>query len=258
MLPYFIWPVLIAPFFLGTVQLSNFKITTIFNNMWATLAHYSGLWFLIVFWALSIIGYVMRCVGNQFGRITARLIVEGTILCILLGAILVLQKVSPYELWRQIIAYFPFFFIGVYLSRFQFLQRIACDKRFYTLCWIIFLISASQFDGSNRIYRIIGGLTSIPIFFYLSQTLMLPGPIKKFLITLGKYSLAIYIVHWYFLSVCINTPILSNLSQWWIGFLSTVFASGIATACVLFAKLIETIPLLNFLLFGKKISRNIS
>ena len=255
MLPYVLWPVFFTPFFIGEVHFADYTLTSILKNMILTIAEYKGLWFLIVFWALSLIGYLMRSTGNRFCRDSTKLIMEGTVLCLLLSCFFILSKWSSYELWRQIIAYFTFFFIGVYMSRFQALQRITMNKVIYSICWVVFLVSASQFTGSNLIYRIIGGLASLPVFFCLAQVVKLPRIIKNYLLTLGHYSLAIYIVHWYFLTIYTDTPLLANFSQWWIGLISTVIACVIAYICILFAKLMETIPLLNFLLFGKKARR---
>lgn len=254
LLPYLLWPLIFAPFFYGNVDLSEFTPTKLTEQVITNIKSYSGLWFLITFWALSIIGFITMSSGNLFRSKYKKIMSEGITMSILLGVVYILSEIFPYELWRQILAYFIFFFIGVFMARYEILQKLATTKWIYSICWIILLIGASQFvAGENHnITKLITGSVSIPVFYYLARTLTVPTAVKNYLMTIGRYSLAIYIVHYYFLFISSKAPLFSNLSVWWITFISIVFAVIITYICVIFAKLIETIPLLNLLLFGKR------
>lgn len=255
MLPYLLWPAFFACFFEGNVLFSDFTLPSIIHRLFEVVTNHNGLWFLIVFWSLSIIGYIVTASGNTIQSKRTKIISEVLLLFMLLAFTAALHKLFPaYLLWKQIITYGPFFFLGVYIHRYESLQKIVSTKLAYTVGWILLFTAASQFKGDNPVYRLLGGIGAIPAFLYAARNIVLPNPYKKWLMTFGQYSLAIYIVHYFFLTISSDIRLLAfftELTQWWLTFTAIFFSIIIACCCVLFAKFIATIPLLNLLLFGK-------
>lgn len=256
MLPYLMGPLLIAPFFTGNVDLADFAPASFLTNAFSTIRENEGSWFLIAFWSLSLMGFVTMAAGNRFRTTRAKLLTEGAVLGALLMIVFVIYNIHPFELCRHILSYFLFFFVGVLLCQYRALQRLATRKSVYAVCMVVFLAGASQFvaQDNRNVLKLIVGLSSVPVFYYMARRFNLPTALRKFLLLLGRHSLAIYLVHWYLLSIFADGYRFSGLAWWWITFIAVAGSLIISYICVLFAKLVETVPPLNLLLFGKKMS----
>ena len=113
LIPYIMWASVFSAYFAGTLDWS-----TIPHRMLTTFTEYRGLWFLITFFALSVAGSIGAVLLNTINA-KKKLLIDSLITIILLAVFLFLNKSFHYELWRQSIAYFPFFFIGVWLKRYH-------------------------------------------------------------------------------------------------------------------------------------------
>lgn len=255
LIPYIMWASVFSAYFAGTLDWS-----TIPHRILTTFTEYRGLWFLITFFALSVAGNIGAVFLNAINT-KKKLLVDSLITIILLAIFLFLNKSFHYELWRQSIAYFPFFFIGVWLKRYQFLETLSESDWFYWISFFLFFFFSSMFiegmaDIRNNLYRLLGGLFSIFVFTYLAKKCILYNIVRKLLLKLGTYSLAIYCVHWAFLRMFVHKGFLGNMfTEWWLLLIAIPISLLISFLCIWFAKLIATVPVLDFFIFGKKMKK---
>lgn len=131
-----------------------------------------------------------RCFNKEFAYHT---------LCWLILILLykVFNNFIPYYL--HTIKMLPFFIFGTYYSKYEVIKaNIVSSKLTIFISIIIYVICFVHSDKlpNNLNYK---GLFAIPILVYLS--FMFKDKNNKALIYIGKYSLEIYVFHWYILAI---------------------------------------------------------
>lgn len=220
-LPWVVWTIFVKVFLLGSADL--LYITRIIFSM------DSGYWFIFSLWTICII----------FGTATyfTHKITQNKLLCnvitilfsivLSLGLLVVGMEAGMNFLGIKLTLYYlPFFYLG-------YLYTII-EKEFYEKSWFkdakhaaillaiviyVFIILrinlySAEDTLTNIIIRITASISGCAVVFYtISQVFMhLNENIRKLIITAGRYSLELYIVHLLFTSIIDVTPMPEFLS----------------------------------------------
>lgn len=248
-----LWPFLTV----GTIycMLKNIKVTDIFCG------YMGSYWFLpALFYAMfteMIVGYLFNMAKTQSGILDILVHVflgSGLFAIYYVG----IGKDIPYYL--HFIKMYPFFFLGVFYMRYSRLKDIIsksnCFFAFCVLgcCFLVFSIYTRYHLPLN-----LTGFFAIPILIQLS--LSIDNKIPGYFTSIVKYSLEIYIFHWFFL------PSMLGIGDWFVKHsnetiqlyngnfillfvLTFLVATPIIGVCIVISSIIHRSKILDVLFFG--------
>lgn len=203
-----------------------------------------GYWFLEALFLIYIIYYILRYIAGHstIYLVGLTLIVE--------SCLIAFSKFGPEEIDNifgisYITRYFPCFITGVWLAQRQIGQ---INKGLSTILLIItlgaFLIPSK--GNLNFLLHITGYLSSAIFLFYLIKEAdnHLPSPMAKYIVIVGKYSLDIYLIHFFLV------PYFGHISDYFIFNLLATFGISliVAALCILISKTISKATSLGFIL----------
>lgn len=151
--------------------------------------------------------------------------------------------------------YYIYFALGPIIAKSGLEERMLTNSTVTTLSFIaIFLLTDFWVPGrtsvSDIIIRIIVSCGVVVITYLCCTKLNWNQRFEKFILQCGKYSLAIYAMHWMFLHVWTGIDIPQNEL---LAFIPTfAFAVIICYACFLLKQIVALSPFFDFILFGSK------
>lgn len=161
----------------------------------------SGYWFLEALYLIFLLFYAIRAVC---GKRSMQILLWGGVEVFLLATAKFLPETVDNILCLSSLArYFPCFIMGVVIREYE----IGCLNRYFGFILIVLsILGFSSISDSNNINFLlcIGAYcSSAVIFFYFIKSFEsdIPGRIHKLLECFGKYSLSIYIIHFFLVPV---------------------------------------------------------
>ena len=161
---------------------------------------------------------------------------------------------THYDFLRSIQSYFLPFFIGVYAAENDKFRKFTFSN---VHVYAITLVTFSLVDGFfgvntgvlNKFIRLITGILSLPICFYFVKHINTPSIIKNQLIFIGRNTLVVYLMHYYFLHIV-------NISTWnesnvLVNVFFLIYSIIVIYTCIGLSKFFEINPILNSLVLGK-------
>ena len=220
-----------------------------------------GYWFTFVAFEIYVfyvlVEYILSSVRNN-SRITPYISIM--VLFSLLGFIgHIWDECAIYKLFStyQIIKYLPFFYFGLicrqYISVFNNLLK---QDLLILLCMVLM---ASLYVLPSRISICIQGYLGIylifAIFIRFEKLFKTPSQITDFTIIIGRHTMVIYFLHYFFLKgvAVLSTPfqLIMNQGGWFVNLLcSSITVILIILACLLVEKVLTTSSSLHRICFG--------
>jgi fucose 4-O-acetylase-like acetyltransferase len=247
MVPYVVWGVLVGKVLQRYDWLSAQAWMQVVKECVDIVVYYKGLWFLMAFFSLSIGFYLVSIVLNK--KKSGGVIALALLALIYMG----LYKVTGCLLWKISLQYIPVFGLGCLTCGSEKLYKWISDKR--TMNWAMpcFLLVASfHLWNLNNWLKMPAGLLAVPVFIGLCQHMNFGHHLKKSLLTLGRYSLAIYCMHGFFLAY-LPYHFGDDLYMGWV---AIGLAVVVCALCVGVTAVLEKSSVLNCLLFGKLPRKN--
>ena len=183
----------------------------------------------IIFWILLVIAYQMNCLDNV-----------------------------PYSL--QALKMYPFFIMGTFFSKFKLLKNIFIHSNILLtisiLSYILFFIYRDEIPiklSFTGMFAII-----ILVHFFVHNDKLIPSKMSF----IGRYSMEIYVFHWFFLPTLYslggwlsiqNTGINQNIIILFC--ITLVIAIPIIFVCILLSNIIQRSILLNAVCFGGNLQK---
>jgi peptidoglycan/LPS O-acetylase OafA/YrhL len=205
------------------------------------------LWFLLTLYGYVLILPIFQ-LFNKWKGIKYGIVFWG--LCIICMGI-IWKLTGTFKLATLYIAYFA---TGTILAQIKQIQSLFYQPIISAIAFLcIFLLLPFWESGntsiSNIVVKIIISFSVIIIVYNVCTLLKWYDLWDKFILSCGKYSLVIYVVHWEFLQF-VNEKIFIVQNEL-IGFTITLIISIlICKTCILFKKITETSPIIDFILFG--------
>lgn len=187
-----------------------------------------------------------------------------------LGSITLLKKTLFWGIWCIILLgiwkvtgelkfatiYIPYFILGVFTSEYKKLENLLPNKwiGFCSVC-LILLLTGYFTSGAMSIYNIIIKVlvtTSTIVILYRICNTDWNESINRFFTSCGKYSIAIYAIHWAFINISYVTNGIYTENELIPITLTVIIATIVSTICIYLKKLLDKFPAIDGLMFGGK------
>ena len=155
---------------------------------------------------------------------------------------------------RSVLSYFIPFYFGVLIGRYKNIEHCIIDHQCsFLVSMVLFVIASGIFSCGGeglswRAARLIAGVSSVPIFFSISKSLVLPVFVSSTLVCIGQNTLVIYCLQ--------NWCKIPNVSDWHLSMLLQFLIFGLFSVCVIavmivVAKVLSRNIVLKQILLGK-------
>lgn len=205
-----------------------------------------GLWFLMTLFQISMIFAVLHLLSRLKEKWHIDVVMALVVLCVILA----LKQMS-------LGLYFIFYTIGVFVSKYSWLERLWQRPAIIALAAIAFFVLTVHWQIDGNVIDDVLKLIVAPCAFVMAYHFSKRGEhtyIGNKLAYIGKNSLAIYIIHWNFLLFLKEFQIdLVGFNQFWLFLLALAVAVVISYVVIAIAKAIECNKYLAFLMLGKRL-----
>lgn len=210
-----------------------------------------GYWFLLTLFEVSLIYNLSVFIRNRLNN-EWRWTIDIAIICLLMGLRFFMPDflIETLEL-RQLSKFYPIFIFGVYLKEYPFIIRYMKKWNFIFIPLLAYnIIVTVPHNNLLLIYiiqvtqGIIGALFAWYIFMIYEEKM----PLKRVWSYIGRHSLEIYLVHFFFLFPAKEIFVTSYFAVNIV--LSVLYSGSVIFATLLICKLISSIRLLNILILG--------
>jgi len=217
-----------------------------------------GYWYLLFLFIsyiiITITDFLNTIVNRNNNMIKDILIVFVCYLLIVRGGNMPI-KISCFLGWNHVVAYIPYIFAGHIINKYSLQEKIFSCSLLYNSAFILtvitFIVRQYLHHGTALYLLSPCAVVAVVSFFYRYKDNN--NQLKKILQNLGKQSLEVYTLHYFFIHSCyINFVSKDTISQ--VVFIEIVIvvllASLISLSCMYIGKLIKTNSWLGYICFG--------
>lgn len=217
-----------------------------------------GYWFLPALFYCMVLGLFQRCLAVRWGGRIKELIY---FILVWGFASLVWKEKIPVPYLLAALKMYPYFMAGHYFAQYRLLNNECLKKQWVqTVAILLYILTMAVSIKTNFHFVSLTGIFAIVILLNLFATHSEVLP--KWLSVVGKYSLEIYVLHWFFL------PKMQDWGKYILGqasfnkniiltamvcLLVSVF---IIAVCMIVAKVVKQSTILDYLCFGVKKKNN--
>jgi len=254
LLPFLFWNLIVEKYFLQT----EWHIPVLDDLNYALII-WNRLWFLKTLFIIFVLYGLTHWISQKYARRKACFGVDIFSFLVIIAGMCVCIVTINRELFSSLLLYTSFFYAGMFISKYNRIENLVMNHYVFVGSIVLFLTLVGHWDqeGGNidKIYKcIIAPMAYITILNICRRISWNPKVSHQFVL-FGKYSLAIYIVHFYLVVFMNYQPVITmnpDANTIILFILSAVVAIVVGYLCIGFAKLIECAPILNFLMFGKR------
>lgn len=254
LIPLFTWA-LVAKYLFTSNQ--DFTIDTIFHILGKQIVD-PGLWFLLMLFEIMI-AYSFFYVFSKILNKRNILLIDLVIFSSLIGTILVINAFF-HGIFMSFLLNISFFFVGVFISKYEIVRSFIQNKWIFLWSGLFFMLLVGHYNFSEcdlpimKGLKVIISLSAISFFYTLSKVLSIPDKLNDFLCNMGKSTLVIYVTQFAFLSIFPKTALIpSDAGVVLIGIIVIPISMILIYLCIGIGKIVETMPALNLLLYGRQI-----
>ena len=239
-----------------------------FFNVYDYIYHWGGgLWFFATLFILSVLFVLYK--GGERILPKQNMFWDTLILCILGAFVVLIYKCFTFphvleifsEGLRSTISYFIFYFAGVLVGKYKWLDVFFTNKKIFSALLPLFIVLLSQFtyDMSsifNQAMKVVLACLAISCMGYIVTHITWNKRIDDVVQCFGRESLSIYVTHngpfafMLFLKDVLPLSDANNLYSIFLFLLISLFISWIAVGI---KKVLSLSSVLSFLLYGKKL-----
>jgi fucose 4-O-acetylase-like acetyltransferase len=250
---------LLVPFFAWSLIADNFFFTnkTEFNILETFLAliNGGGLWFLWSLFFATLLYSFWLFLSDKFNQSDSFVLDCLICFCLLLGLVLIAYlNITPMA--KPFIFFFVFYFMGVFVAKFDFLSKTMMNKNIFAIALVLFIVIVGRYetDGSyiNIAIKWVTAVVAICSFYYIIRNISWNPMVDKFVRYCGVNSLIIYVTHFHLVYI-FSTPFISSEMNK-IPLILTVFIISIVvvTMCLAIFSILKMSNIFGFLLYGRK------
>ncbi|PWJ60383.1 fucose 4-O-acetylase-like acetyltransferase [Dyadobacter jejuensis] len=260
LLPFFSWALLVNGYFFTRGLEFNVKVRL------SELLYdpRTGLWFIWYLFFLYIFFSAFLYLSN---RLNQRKNFWWDVLIVIFvgGGVLTLKIFRVTVYMDAFIQYFAYFFIGVFVCKYNKLKNVLLNVDFFSAALFSFLITVGYYSINNPDFHSIGvslflkvfiALTGIFCIYYLIRNTALKPWAYRFINNWGKKSLVIYATHFSFTALTNSMAMIPQLSPFLLLIISLLYAVLVIEFCLLIFGIVKKCPPLNTLLYGAKFYKN--
>jgi len=256
LLPFFAWPLLVNKFFF-TNEFNYDFITTL--RLLVTDPRIE-LWFLWYLFFLSILYSVFLLVSSLINKRNS-IIIDACIVIGLLALLFLLHVLHVAVYIDSFIQYFGFFFVGVFLAKYDVLQKIVLNINIFSIFLITFIVLCQQYSfndpdfhsaGFNLILKVVISTSAIAALYYIVRNIRWNSYLDRVLRLWGTYSIVIYTTHFSFIEILSKQYLLPPMHVFFLIIIDLSISILIILACMAIFRIVELSPPLNLFLYGNK------
>lgn len=248
-IPFLIWGIIIDNYFFSE------KFQLISTKEIISYIKYPGnTWFLQKLFEIYCIYSISKTLT---AKIQSPLFNGFTLLVTSLSINILLYFIIDRTHYLSVLLFNLFFYFGYFSFKFNFIQKYINKEFIFSICIIIFslLVVHWSYDSNmiDKLLKIIISITAFIILHNICNRIKWNTFISNALSMWGRYSLAIYLIHFYFVPILKEPINLSfNMNSLLFGFMVFLYSLPIIYICIFIAKIIETSLITNFIIFGKR------
>jgi fucose 4-O-acetylase-like acetyltransferase len=251
LVPYLIWSCILYSFISGDYNINIVeKIKTYIIHPPTTT-----LWFLYTYFFLNVIYAIFIATTSIIGKHS---IVKDLGIVLVLFALSFFAQSHLLGVPRNLAVFFPYYFLGIIFAKYEVFEEFLNRNYVIFSCALLFAyasLACGRFDSKtiNLAHKLVAGCTGSLVFFFISKSIAVNSKIETALISLGRNSIVIYILHYtmiFSISRHFDKTFVTAY-QFWLFISGLIAATLICYCCVLIGNLLKTIPFLDGLLFGR-------
>lgn len=250
LIPFFIWPLIIQPFCFKHEQLSIIK-----RGMGLLVNPGAGLWFLWFLFFMSLIYSLFLRISTKQNQ--SKLIVfDLVIFLVIFVAVFSMRFVGVINYIDSFCLHLSFFFIGVFVSKYEKLRVIIMKNIVFAISIFGFALLSPYYEfisetKINLIIKCYLSLLAIIILYNVFRRIDLPGYLDKLFVLFGQNSLIIYVTHFSFIYVLPNQYHIVTLPIFLELIIPLIFSISIIFLCIIIGHVITLSKFLNLVVYGK-------
>lgn len=241
MIPFLVWPLIIRKYVFQTDWriISFTDIKNEFIN--------PHLWFFLTLYGFCLIFLVYKFIDNKGLKF-------GSTLFLLCMSVIINLLFLKYHLFKNAALYCWYFVGGVIVQKYNLIDYLG--RKILSSISLILIFASLMFwhVGNTSVLNVLIKMevscATIILIYYLCTQCKWNKQLDKIIQPLGLYSLAIYVIHWPFLSY-LKSPIIAINNELIVFGFVLVLGLIISYVSILIYQFINKLPGLNFILFGK-------
>lgn len=212
MIPYFVWALVVQPFFFNSWTgdcnwMEAFKEACITND---------SFWFLPCLFLLQLCYAVYKWLRESIRA--KHWALDLAIVAAIGVAVAALYYFTKVDFFRSVISYYLPFWVGIFMGQYGRFDRFVSENKWiYAIAVISLCLTGglyNSFEGiAGKGIRLACGLISIPVWFGFFKGLEMPGWLSKALCYTGRNTLVIYVMQMCLIPGLPQIPGLNPLSQ---------------------------------------------
>lgn len=204
-----------------------------------------GLWFLWVLYLISITNCIIYFIFSKIINSFVKDLLTGFIVFLIF---LFLKIYSNVGLFNTSYYFYIFYFLGYMMHKYYKIDSILKNKYLMLLLIIVYayLFRGYSFENTNIIVRIVIALSGLLIAFNIITDFPINGQIKNVLEYLGKKSMYVYCIHFYFL----NFVIIGNFKTLDVVLFAIFYSLIVIFLSLSTYQIIRNLPLFRSMLLG--------
>lgn len=222
----------------------------------------SGYWFTFVLFEMTMIFYLSnrlsRYVYNSSIYLNICFLIFSPYIILLIAYYLLPVSIVDMLSLKEMIRLYIFFAIGALLRKFPLTYEwLIQNNVIYTFSLLLFSILIYQIHYTDEVLpismgvRTVVALSAVFVLFHLFRLIKDENIITRCLSLLGRYSLDIYLLHYFFLPDDVDFFSIESSGLIYDLWFAAAFALPIAICCLLLSRTIRQSNLLSLFLLGK-------
>ncbi|MDB5159086.1 MAG: hypothetical protein JWR50_3793 [Mucilaginibacter sp.] len=250
LLPFFSWPLIISPFFLKKA----FNYDPIKTLITIVKAPTGGLWFLWFLFFITIIYSGFIALTSLTKR--KNIYIDTFFFLFILTGVYSIKYLNIINYIDSFTLYVFFFFIGVFVSKYENFRAILFNNYVFSFCLIFFAVLCSlyEFNSHNRlnfILKLFLANSAIFALYFIVCKINWNNRINNYICYWGQNSLIIYVMQFSFINLLTPKYYLPQLNPIILILITVVFSIIVIMVCLGIAKIVELSKILNLVMFGR-------
>lgn len=251
LVPFFVWALLVKPFFFTSGLNVNF-LEILDGIVW----HRKGLWFLwFLFWiTLTYSSWFFLSYKFNNKSVPIKDLLFFALIALLYGMVWY-SGLVPFM--KELTFFLLFYFFGVFVAKFVVLSNILSNRVIASLAFLVFVISVGHYEYGqsflqNTVIRLSCALAGITVFYCLIRNIDFPPKLDAYVRYFGAHSLVIYVTHSSISNVFTYRFISQDILPFYQFLITGALSILVAACCMVIYETIKHQNIVRFLLYGEK------
>lgn len=248
-IPFLVWGLIINTYFFS----EKFQLISI-KEIISYIKYPGNTWFLQKLFEIYCIYSISRTLTS---RIISPLFNGLLLLATSLSINILLYFIVDRTHYLSVLLFNLFFYFGYFSFKLTLIQKYITKEWVLSLSIFVFslLVVHWSYESTmiDKLLKIIISITAFIVLYNICKRIKWNPFISNLLSMWGRYSLAIYLIHFYFVPFLKEqSNIQFNINNLVFGVIVLCYSIPIIYICIFIAKIIETSSITNFIIFGKR------